>query len=106
MSNTPEDIENLSNKISALQSNQAEECKEYAGSDLSRVSLVFTIIIEIFSSIIIGGCLGYALDMMFNNKYILTLIFIAIGGFAGLLNIYRIVNNIDKITQKEESKDV
>ena len=47
-----------------------------------------------------GICIGYALDKFFGTKVVFLLVFSIFGCMAGMLNVYRSAQEIDKNIQK------
>ena len=50
---------------------------------------------ELVGAIIVGGCIGYGLDVLIGTWPALFLIWLMFGIMTGFYNIYRITNNID-----------
>ncbi len=46
--------------------------------------------LELVSALVVAVAIGYGLDMLFDTKPILTVVFIPVGGAAGVMNVYRL----------------
>lgn len=97
MSEIPEDIKELNEKISKLKPKENDE--KFQKKDFSQISIGFHSMIELTSGIIVGASIGYILDEVFDFQFIMLLIGIIFGSFAGILNVYRYMKSIDN---KEE----
>ena len=50
--------------------------------------------VELFSAILVGVIIGIILDKYFNTSPLFLFIFLLLGSFAGLLNVYRTVKRL------------
>jgi ATP synthase protein I len=46
--------------------------------------------IELVAAFVVAVAIGYGLDLAFGTKPILTVVFVPLGGAAGMLNVWRI----------------
>jgi ATP synthase protein I len=46
--------------------------------------------VELVSALLVAVAIGYGLDWLFDTRPILTVVFIPLGGAAGVLNVYRL----------------
>jgi ATP synthase protein I len=46
--------------------------------------------LELVSALLVGGAIGWGLDLMFGTRPILLGVFLLLGGIAGLLNVVRL----------------
>ncbi len=96
MPQIPEDIEALNRKINVLKAkNAARNGREDKHTDLSRLSVGLRLGIELASGTVVGAAIGYMLDELFDFKFMMLLILTIFGGFAGMLNAYRYVKNLN-----------
>ncbi|MDR1694729.1 MAG: AtpZ/AtpI family protein [Lactobacillaceae bacterium] len=94
MSKTPDDIKNLEKRIHKAQATYGNKKADETFLSLSnsaRRGLI--IVIEFVSGVIVGGAIGYTLDMLFGTKPFLLIALLFFGMAAGFLNIYRFVKN-------------
>ncbi len=94
MKNTPEDIKQLESKIIQLKSQEGMIQQNKTESDFVRASKIgFRVGIEMFSAVIVGAAIGYLLDNVIETKPWLLVVFMFLGGAAGILNVYRLAQN-------------
>ena len=55
----------------------------------SALSLAFRVGVELISAVAVGTAIGWGLDEWFGTRPWLMLVFIILGGAAGILNVYR-----------------
>lgn len=96
----PEDLKKLDERISALKNRYENEETDKKAEDVSQVFIGLRLGTEFASGTIIGAAIGYILDELFDFQFIMLLIFIILGGFAGLLNAYRYMKSLDKKEDK------
>lgn len=97
MTDIPEDIKHLAEKIERIKTKKAtSEVSEDKHSDLSRLSTGMRLGVELVSGAFVGVAIGYILDEIFDSKFIMLLIFTILGGFAGILNAYRYAKNMEE----------
>lgn len=96
MSEIPNDIQEMAERIQK----KKEEIGQRSGNVISNKSLgavsAFQVSVELISGVLIGAGIGYILDELFDFHSVLLLTFIILGGFAGMLNVYRYVKKIDE----------
>lgn len=91
MKNTPDDLKKLDERIKVL---QKKEAKLRAGkkdeTDFERFSRIgFRVGTELIAGVLAGGAIGYFLDRVFDTKPWLLIVFLFLGGAAGVLNVYK-----------------
>ena len=52
---------------------------------------------DLMSGLIIGGIMGWSLDKMFGTEPWLLILFFVLGVFAGISNVIRTANKMNKI---------
>ena len=86
----PKDISNLDEKIDAFKRKEnARNKKATEPSSAHSAAKGFQMSIELLSAVFIGFCLGYFLDSSFQTKPLFLTVLTILGGFAGVLNIYK-----------------
>jgi len=58
----------------------------------SALSLAFRVGVELISAVAVGTAIGWGLDEWFGTRPWLMLVFIILGGAAGILNVYRMAS--------------
>lgn len=78
----------------------------------SGLGLAFRIGIELVSTVAVGTALGWALDEWLGTKPWLMVVFLFLGGAAGVTNVYRVVRGLDDsvglggaVERKQRSED-
>lgn len=86
----------------------AEEDAKRVGPDRSPASsglgLGFRISIEFVAGVAVGVGIGYALDRWLGTAPIMMVLFLLLGGAAGVLNAYRAAKGIDESVGLGESQ--
>lgn len=101
MQKLPEDLKNLDERIQAFKKQNSKKTFFAEESDFSRFSRIgFRVGTEMLSGVLAGGAIGYFLDDWFQTKPLLLVIFLFLGGAAGVLNVYRFAKSEEK--QREE----
>jgi len=59
-------------------------------SSLTGIGLAFRVSVELVSGVAVGGGIGWALDQWLGTKPWLMMVFLLLGGAAGMLNVYRL----------------
>jgi len=91
MSKIPQDLKELSEKISSFK-NKNKKSDDKKQDNYSQLGQAFQIFTELVSGILVGTGIGYILDEVFDFRVIFLLIFIILGAIAGMLNIFRYLN--------------
>lgn len=101
MSDIPEDIKALEEKIEALKTQKVQaEKTEDKHTEFSRLTTGLRMGVELASGTVVGAALGYVLDEIFDFKFIMLLIFTIFGGCAGMLNAYRYTKSLNAAGEK------
>ena len=91
----PEDIKKMEERISALKQQKMADADEKA-ENVAGIFKGLRMGLEFASGTIVGAGMGYILDEMFDFQFVMLLIFTILGGFAGMLNAYRYLKNLDE----------
>jgi ATP synthase protein I len=59
-------------------------------SPLTGIGLAFRVSVELISGVAVGGGIGWGLDQWLGTKPWLMMVFLLLGGAAGMLNVYRL----------------
>ena len=92
-------LEELRNELNALQSRDESDTKNSnkyqhrENPDNMRQGMLAGT--EFVGAIIVGGCIGYVLDVLIATWPVFFLIWLLLGIMTGFYNIYRITNEID-----------
>ncbi len=64
--------------------------QEPNGGDPSPLGIGLRVGTELVAAFVVAIAIGYGLDWFFGTKPLLTVIFVLVGGAAGILNVWRI----------------
>lgn len=92
----PEDIQNMEQRISALKKQQKVNEADKKEENVSGIFKGLRLGLEFASGTIVGAGIGYILDEVFDTQFLMLLIFIILGGFAGMLNAYRYLQEMNR----------
>ncbi len=87
-----QDLDALETRLSKARDKagkSAPESKEKNQPQKSALSLAMRVGVELVSALAIGVAIGWLLDQWLGTRPWLMLVFIFIGGAAGILNVYR-----------------
>ena len=97
------DIKELDERIRSFKAGQEKKEKKNQNSPWrNSLANAFRIGTEFVAAVAVGICLGYTLDKIFGTKVIFLLVFSLFGCMAGMLNVYRSAQEMDKNLQKEK----
>ncbi len=72
----------------------------------SALRLAFRVAVELVSALIVGAIIGWSLDQWLDTRPWIMLVFVVLGGAAGVLNVYRLASGFGYATsyQKPEAE--
>lgn len=100
MHKIPEDLDEMRRRIAAVKEKQNKTTVKEEKVNAANVFMGLRLGVEIASGTIVGAAIGYMLDEIFDFKFILLLTLTILGFFAGMLNAYRYMKQLD-----EENED-
>ena len=98
MENIIEDKDRISEKINEFQ----KKYKHQSSNDNDNVKssafgLAMRITTDLMSGVIIGGIMGWSFDKLFGTSPWLLIVFFVLGVFAGISNVIRTANRMNKL---------
>ncbi len=96
----PSSLDDLEARLRAARARELE----HAGGDRagrggrlsgSGIAIAARITVEMLVGVMVGAGIGYALDQWLGSKPWLMMLFLLLGGAAGVLNAYRAVKGLD-----------
>ena len=90
---TPEDFKTRLKIAKSKIKNQFENDKENRGSFMGNAFKLGT---ELVAAVLVGTIIGFILDTWFDTKPWLIIIFFFLGAAAGMLNVIRAANKMQK----------
>ena len=90
-SRTPQQMKE---KIDAFRDDALSHSKRRS-SVSAPVSIIITIISDLLGGLLVGAGLGYLLVKFFDAHMLVFALFILLGGFAGLLNLYKSLKKME-----------
>ena len=95
------DIEEIDKRIRNLKEKQQKSGKDNNASPIKdAVANAFRIGTEFIAAVLVGICIGFTLDKIFGTKVVFLLVLSLFGCMAGMLNVYRSAQEMDKNIQK------
>ena len=89
----PEDFKTRLKIAKSKIKNQFENDKENRGSFMGNAFKLGT---ELVAAVLVGTIIGFILDTWFDTKPWLIIIFFFLGAAAGMLNVIRVANSMQK----------
>ena len=59
--------------------------------DASGVAVFFRVGVELLSALLVGLAVGWGLDRLLGTKPLFLILFVFLGGIAGMINVWRLV---------------
>ncbi len=96
MKKTPENISELGKKIADFNNKDSTADKGGQVRNFHLFAEALALGTEFVAAVLVGVGLGFVLDMVFASKVVFTIIFSLFGCVAGVLNMYRRMEKIEK----------
>lgn len=96
MKKLPKDISELDARIRAAKSQKKTAVNHKHSKWVVFVQNALRMSVEFVSPIFIGICIGYILDKWFDTRVVFMLIMAIFGCAAGVLNLYRAAQSMEK----------
>ena len=61
------------------------------GPDASAMAVFFRVGVELVSALLVGLAVGWGLDRLLGTKPLFLILFVFLGGIAGIVNVWRLV---------------
>lgn len=110
MSNDPDKdaLDNLGARLNEAKSDHIDPTRNADKEGLEKgnaLGLAFRVGVELISAVAVGTAIGWGLDKWLDTRPWLMLVFIVIGGAAGIINVYRMASGYGYAAgyQKENS---
>lgn len=65
---------------------------EPAGDDFSALAVFFRVGVELVSALLVGLAIGWGLDRVLHTRPLFLILFVLLGGAAGIINVWRLVS--------------
>ena len=65
---------------------------DQAVPEFSAMAVFFRVSVELVSALLVGLAIGWALDHFLKTKPLFLILFVLLGGVAGMFNVWRIVS--------------
>ncbi len=62
-----------------------------AAPDASGMAVFFRVGVELVSALLVGLAIGWGLDRLLGTRPLLLILFVFLGGIAGIVNVWRLV---------------
>ena len=95
--NTPPTLRDLDAKLRAHKAEREaeEQVRRARRTDGRGLGLAIRIGVELISAIAVGAGIGYLLDGWLHTMPLFLIVFLLMGGAAGVMNVYRVVKGLD-----------
>jgi ATP synthase protein I len=70
---------------------RAAERSNGVPADASAFSVFFRVGVELVAALLVGLAIGYGLDHFLHTKPLFLILFVLLGGVAGMVNVWRLV---------------
>ena len=98
MENIIEDKDRISEKINEFQKKyKHQSSNDDDNANSSAFGLAMRITTDLMSGVIIGGIMGWSFDKLFGTSPWLLIVFFILGVFAGISNVIRTANRMNKL---------
>jgi ATP synthase protein I len=87
-------LSDLRGRIARVREREAAEANRQGRASLSGGGVVLRVGIEMAGTLAVGVAIGWGLDRWLGTGPWLMVVFLFLGGAAGVLNVYRAVSNI------------
>ena len=91
----PNDLDSFGQKLKKAR--ESEESRRLWKSNVNRppqtaLGLAFRVSVELVSAVAVGLAIGWGLDYLLDTKPWLMVVFIVLGGAAGVMNVFRLAS--------------
>lgn len=70
---------------------EADPAPSAAGVDRNSLGLVMRVGVELVAAVLVGLAIGWGLDAWLRTRPLFLILFVFLGGAAGILNVWRLV---------------
>lgn len=94
---TPDDISSFGDKIrKARETGDSRRVwkREFDKPPQSALGLAFRVSVELVSALAVGFAIGWVLDEWLDTRPLIMVVFLVLGGVAGILNVYRMATGM------------
>jgi ATP synthase protein I len=90
-------LEDLNRRLTALRERRREPSVEQASTvPQSAMGIAFRIGVELVAGLVVGGGIGWLLDLWLGTSPLLLIVFFFLGAAAGVLNVWRAVKHLNQ----------
>lgn len=82
-------LNELEGKLGRVRARHAPPSRSDQSERASALGNALRLATELVAGVIVGGCIGWALDRWFGTSPIMLLVFLILGSAAGILNVIR-----------------
>ncbi len=96
-------LEDLNRRLTALRARRRDESTGEQSSVVpgNAMGLAFRIGVELVAGLVVGGGIGWLLDMWLGTSPLLLMVFFFLGAAAGMLNVWRAVKHLNQPDEPE-----
>jgi len=100
-------LEGLEARIRDLRKREDQETRrgpEQGRKQVSGLGMAMRVGIELVAAIVVGTGIGYGLDRALGTKPWVMIVFLLLGGAAGVMNVYRLMQGMDETPGLERAR--
>ena len=95
------DLKQISTRLKIAKKNIRKVEQKKRGSNAASLGKALKISTELVAAVVVGSTIGFLLDNWFDTKPLLTICFFIMGVAAGILNVFRSANKMQKNLNKK-----
>ncbi len=103
-----QDLENLDRRVRELREQRRKPSKlamNLKAPPSNVLGLAFRVAVELVSALVVGALIGWFLDDWLDTRPWIMLVFVVLGGAAGILNVYRLASGFGYATSYQNTND-
>jgi ATP synthase protein I len=91
-------LDDLNRRLAALRERRRVETANNDGGAVPRsaMGIAFRVGVELVAGLVVGGGIGWLLDMWLGTSPFLLILFFFLGAAAGMLNVWRAVKHLNQ----------
>ena len=89
-------LKEISTRLEIAKKNIKNTNKNNKSSNAASLGKALKISTELVAAVVVGTTIGFLLDNWFDTKPLLTICFFAFGVAAGVINVFRLANRMQK----------
>jgi len=96
-------LDDLNSRLKAVRKSRVEP--DRTGRRGTQLGFAFRLATELVAGFVVGGLIGWQLDAWFGTLPLFLLIFFGLGAAAGILNVMRTAQSMNRAAEDEAAED-